>query len=228
RALVGELHRRALVEYVRPLLRGRLRCRSARSRSRVAGRLRDEAAQLQRLFRRLCNIWPRCCIWRTRRASRWKLGSWCGTTRTSGGSTWPPSWMSGDFGARRPATRSWPWRGTWSRARKGPPPRPGTEPFSPTFPSLGPLSAWASPSHLPDCPSTDWPGPIWRACPDRGPDPRRGPGPSPEGPGRLEPALRCCQSALGQGDLCGPFRPDTSGIGGSLLGPQRPSAETGI
>ncbi|XP_036600903.1 exocyst complex component 3-like protein 2 [Trichosurus vulpecula] len=52
-ALVGELHRRALVEYVRPLLRGRLRCRSARSRSRVAGRLRDEAAQLQRLFRRL-------------------------------------------------------------------------------------------------------------------------------------------------------------------------------
>ncbi|XP_004694247.1 PREDICTED: exocyst complex component 3-like protein 2 [Condylura cristata] len=51
--LVAELHRRALVEYVRPLLRGRLRCRSARTRSRVAGRLRDDAAQLQRLFRRL-------------------------------------------------------------------------------------------------------------------------------------------------------------------------------
>lgn len=51
--LVAELHRRALVEYVRPLLRGRLRCRSARTRSRVAGRLREDAAQLQRLFRRL-------------------------------------------------------------------------------------------------------------------------------------------------------------------------------
>ncbi|KAF7472899.1 exocyst complex component 3 protein 2-like [Marmota monax] len=52
-ALVAELHRRALVEYVRPLLRGRLHCRSARTRSRVAGRLREDAAQLQRLFRRL-------------------------------------------------------------------------------------------------------------------------------------------------------------------------------
>ncbi|XP_004644370.2 exocyst complex component 3-like protein 2 isoform X2 [Octodon degus] len=52
-ALVAELHRRALVEYVRPLLRGRLRCRSARTRTRAAGRLREDAAQLQRLFRRL-------------------------------------------------------------------------------------------------------------------------------------------------------------------------------
>uniref|UniRef100_A0A2K6TA49 Exocyst complex component 3 like 2 n=1 Tax=Saimiri boliviensis boliviensis TaxID=39432 RepID=A0A2K6TA49_SAIBB len=51
--LVAELHRRALVEYVRPLLRGRLRCSSARTRIRVAGRLREDAAQLQRLFRRL-------------------------------------------------------------------------------------------------------------------------------------------------------------------------------
>lgn len=51
--LVAELHRRALVEYVRPLLRGRLRCRSARTRGRVAARLREDAAQLQRLFRRL-------------------------------------------------------------------------------------------------------------------------------------------------------------------------------
>ncbi|XP_054566894.1 exocyst complex component 3-like protein 2 [Eptesicus fuscus] len=50
--LVAELHRRALVEYVRPLFRGRLRCGS-RTRSRVAGRLREDAAQLQRLFRRL-------------------------------------------------------------------------------------------------------------------------------------------------------------------------------
>ncbi|KAF4011121.1 hypothetical protein G4228_002097 [Cervus hanglu yarkandensis] len=52
-ALVAELHRRALVEYVRPLFRGRLRCGSARTRSRVAGRLREDAAQLERLFRRL-------------------------------------------------------------------------------------------------------------------------------------------------------------------------------
>lgn len=50
--LVAELHRRALVEYVRPLFRGRLHCGS-RTRSRVAGRLREDAAQLQRLFRRL-------------------------------------------------------------------------------------------------------------------------------------------------------------------------------
>lgn len=57
-ALVAELHRRALVEYVRPLLRGRLRCRSARTRSRVAGRLREDAAQLQRLFRRLVSAAP--------------------------------------------------------------------------------------------------------------------------------------------------------------------------
>lgn len=57
-ALVAELHRRALVEYVRPLLRGRLRCHSARTRSRVAGRLREDAAQLQRLFRRLVSADP--------------------------------------------------------------------------------------------------------------------------------------------------------------------------
>jgi hypothetical protein len=57
-ALVAELHRRALVEYVRPLLRGRLRCRSARTRGRVAGRLREDAAQLQRLFRRLVSAAP--------------------------------------------------------------------------------------------------------------------------------------------------------------------------
>lgn len=66
--LVAELHRRALVEYVRPLLRGRLRCRSARSRSRVAGRLREDAAQLQRLFRRLVSA---------------RLG-WAGQTRARG------------------------------------------------------------------------------------------------------------------------------------------------
>ncbi|XP_045387395.1 exocyst complex component 3-like protein 2 [Lemur catta] len=52
-ALVAELHRRTLVEYVRPLLRGRLRCGSARTRGRMARRLREDAAQLQRLFRRL-------------------------------------------------------------------------------------------------------------------------------------------------------------------------------
>lgn len=80
--LVAELHRRALVEYVRPLLRGRLRCRSARTRSRVAGRLREDAAQLQRLFRRLVSA---------------RLG-WAGQTRgRETGKSWRrgcPEWGS--------------------------------------------------------------------------------------------------------------------------------------
>lgn len=80
-ALVAELHRRALVEYVRPLLRGRLRCRSARTRSRMAGRLREDAAQLQRLFRRLVS------------AAR-------GRGLRNRGTPWPP---------RIPGPNSWGW-----------------------------------------------------------------------------------------------------------------------
>ncbi|NXA16833.1 EX3L2 protein, partial [Sapayoa aenigma] len=51
--LVNELHRRVLIEYVRPLLQGRLVCASAKSRARVAARLGDEARQLRELFTRL-------------------------------------------------------------------------------------------------------------------------------------------------------------------------------
>ncbi|NXI88789.1 EX3L2 protein, partial [Rhipidura dahli] len=51
--LVSELHRRVLIEYVRPLLQGRLVCASAKARARVAARLGDEARQLRELFTRL-------------------------------------------------------------------------------------------------------------------------------------------------------------------------------
>ncbi|XP_057244209.1 exocyst complex component 3-like protein 4 [Malurus melanocephalus] len=51
--LLSELHRRVLIEYVRPLLQGRLVCASAKSRARVAARLGDEARQLRELFTRL-------------------------------------------------------------------------------------------------------------------------------------------------------------------------------
>ncbi|XP_005534004.2 PREDICTED: exocyst complex component 3-like protein 2 [Pseudopodoces humilis] len=56
--LVSELHRRVLIEYVRPLLQGRLVCASAKARSRVAARLGDEARQLRELFTRLDSASP--------------------------------------------------------------------------------------------------------------------------------------------------------------------------
>ncbi|KAM6226029.1 exocyst complex component 3-like protein 2 [Porphyrio hochstetteri] len=56
--LVGEVHRRVLVEYVRPLLQGRLVCTSAKMRARVAARLGDEARQLRELFSRLDSASP--------------------------------------------------------------------------------------------------------------------------------------------------------------------------
>ena len=31
-----------------------------------------------------CPVWPKFSAWKTRRASRWRWGCWCGTTRTSG------------------------------------------------------------------------------------------------------------------------------------------------
>ncbi|XP_075771481.1 exocyst complex component 3-like protein 2 [Pelodiscus sinensis] len=52
-ALVNEVHRRVLVEYVRPLLQVRLVCRTAKMRAKVATRLADEGRQLQELFARL-------------------------------------------------------------------------------------------------------------------------------------------------------------------------------
>lgn len=51
--LVSEVHRRVLIEYVRPLMQVRLVCTSAKMRARVAARLGDEARQLRELFSRL-------------------------------------------------------------------------------------------------------------------------------------------------------------------------------
>ncbi|MEQ2271454.1 hypothetical protein XENORESO_004554, partial [Xenotaenia resolanae] len=51
--LVGEVHRRVLVEYVRAVMRGRIICTSSKMRKRMAFRLQDEAKQLKGLFRDL-------------------------------------------------------------------------------------------------------------------------------------------------------------------------------
>uniref|UniRef100_A0A670ZC42 Exocyst complex component 3 like 2 n=1 Tax=Pseudonaja textilis TaxID=8673 RepID=A0A670ZC42_PSETE len=48
--LVREVHRRVLIEYVRPLMRVRIICTSAKMRAKVASRLRGEARQLQEFF----------------------------------------------------------------------------------------------------------------------------------------------------------------------------------
>ncbi|XP_075583417.1 exocyst complex component 3-like protein 2 [Pelecanus crispus] len=56
--LVSEVHRRVLIEYVRPLLQVRLVCTSAKMRARVAARLGDEARQLRELFSRLDSASP--------------------------------------------------------------------------------------------------------------------------------------------------------------------------
>uniref|UniRef100_A0A8C3MJY0 Uncharacterized protein n=1 Tax=Geospiza parvula TaxID=87175 RepID=A0A8C3MJY0_GEOPR len=53
----SELHRSVLIEYVRPLLQGRLVC-AAKARARVAARLGDEARQLRELFTRLDSASP--------------------------------------------------------------------------------------------------------------------------------------------------------------------------
>ncbi|XP_038153110.1 exocyst complex component 3-like [Cyprinodon tularosa] len=51
--LVGEVHRRVLVEYVRAIMQGRIICTSSKMRKRVAFRLQDEAKHLKGLFRDL-------------------------------------------------------------------------------------------------------------------------------------------------------------------------------
>ncbi|XP_015686418.1 exocyst complex component 3-like protein 2, partial [Protobothrops mucrosquamatus] len=48
--LVREVHRRVLIEYVRPLMRVRIICTSSKMRAKVAQRLRSEAKQLQEFF----------------------------------------------------------------------------------------------------------------------------------------------------------------------------------
>ncbi|NXV01878.1 EX3L2 protein, partial [Cettia cetti] len=56
--LATELHRRVLLAYVRPLLRGRALCPSAKARARVAARLGEEGRQLRELFTRLESASP--------------------------------------------------------------------------------------------------------------------------------------------------------------------------
>lgn len=51
--LVKEVHRRVLIEYVRPLMRVRIICTSSKMRGKVAQKLRNEAKQLQEFFTRL-------------------------------------------------------------------------------------------------------------------------------------------------------------------------------
>uniref|UniRef100_A0A3Q3SW05 Exocyst complex component 3-like 2a n=1 Tax=Mastacembelus armatus TaxID=205130 RepID=A0A3Q3SW05_9TELE len=51
--LVGEVHRRVLVEYVRAIMRGRVICTSSKMRKRMAFRLQDEAKHLKGLFKDL-------------------------------------------------------------------------------------------------------------------------------------------------------------------------------
>lgn len=54
--LVGEVHRRVLVEYVRAIMRGRVICTSSKMRKRMAFRLQDEAKQLKGLFKDLVSV----------------------------------------------------------------------------------------------------------------------------------------------------------------------------
>ncbi|XP_047463900.1 exocyst complex component 3 [Mugil cephalus] len=51
--LVGEVHRRVLVEYVRAIMKRRVICTSSKMRKRMAFRLQDEAKQLKGLFKDL-------------------------------------------------------------------------------------------------------------------------------------------------------------------------------
>uniref|UniRef100_A0A8D0B8I8 Exocyst complex component 3 like 2 n=1 Tax=Salvator merianae TaxID=96440 RepID=A0A8D0B8I8_SALMN len=48
--LVKEVHRRVLIEYVRPLMRVRIICNTPKMRAKVAGKLRSEAKRLQEFF----------------------------------------------------------------------------------------------------------------------------------------------------------------------------------
>lgn len=54
--LVGEVHRRVLVEYTRAIMRGRVICTSSKMRKRMAFRLQDEAKQLKGLFKDLVSV----------------------------------------------------------------------------------------------------------------------------------------------------------------------------
>ncbi|XP_018431322.1 PREDICTED: exocyst complex component 3-like protein 2, partial [Nanorana parkeri] len=52
-ATVSELHRRVLLEYVRPLIQGKMSCTASRTRKRTATKLREENRQLTQIFSKL-------------------------------------------------------------------------------------------------------------------------------------------------------------------------------
>ncbi|KAM8822182.1 LOW QUALITY PROTEIN: exocyst complex component 3-like protein 2 [Synchiropus picturatus] len=51
--LVAEVHRRVVVEYLRALMRGRIVCRSLKTRKKMSTRLRDEGRLIRALFKEL-------------------------------------------------------------------------------------------------------------------------------------------------------------------------------
>ncbi|XP_077319360.1 exocyst complex component 3-like protein 2 [Lithobates pipiens] len=52
-ATVSELHRRILLEYVRPLIQGKMSCTTARTRKRAASKLREENRHIVQIFNKL-------------------------------------------------------------------------------------------------------------------------------------------------------------------------------
>ncbi|XP_072286171.1 exocyst complex component 3-like protein 2 [Pyxicephalus adspersus] len=52
-ATVSELHRRVLLEYVRPLIQGKMSCTASRTRKKVASKLREENRHIVQIFSKL-------------------------------------------------------------------------------------------------------------------------------------------------------------------------------
>ncbi|XP_066437629.1 exocyst complex component 3-like protein 2 [Eleutherodactylus coqui] len=52
-AAISELHRRILLELVRPLIQGKISCTTSKTRRKVASKLREESKQLGQIFSRL-------------------------------------------------------------------------------------------------------------------------------------------------------------------------------
>ncbi|XP_075704739.1 exocyst complex component 3-like protein 2 [Rhinoderma darwinii] len=52
-AAISELHRRILLEMVRPLIQGKMSCTTSKTRRKVASKLREESKQLGQIFSRL-------------------------------------------------------------------------------------------------------------------------------------------------------------------------------
>uniref|UniRef100_A0A452VFU3 Uncharacterized protein n=1 Tax=Ursus maritimus TaxID=29073 RepID=A0A452VFU3_URSMA len=125
-----------------------------------------------------CPIWLKSCSWKTRPASRWRWGCWCGTTRTSGESP-PPHPHAGLASCclepHAPVPSSPP------SCLRGEPCHPlGTVPSSQTSPCPAHLSASASLSSWAAFPSPGWPGLVWPVCPGFGLCLHHGPLPNAE------------------------------------------------